>query len=133
VVEQARTSRPQAHNAATGREEVRNERRVSATISRRAAPRAESVSAPVHGSVPEDGGFLAPIAAALTPVDSAREAIPSALFAMTVLAIVLLAFASLSPPVRLSRAGAMLEHKRGSVAVAGAGFLVTAVATYLLL
>jgi hypothetical protein len=113
-----------------------SDRKVSAPITPiagRAAPRLEGASAPVHGPVPEDGGFLAPVAAAFDTVDSAREAIPSALFAMAVLAILLLTVASMPPPLRYSRAGAMLVHKRGSIAVAGGAALVTAVATYLLL
>jgi hypothetical protein len=93
----------------------------------------ESVTASVHGPVPEGAGFLAPVAAALDTVDSAREAIPSALFAMAVLAILLLTVASMPPPLRYSRAGAMLVHKRGSITLAGGGALVTALATYLLL
>jgi hypothetical protein len=93
----------------------------------------KSVTASVHGPVPEDAGFLAPIATALDAVDSAREAIPSALFAMAVLAILLLTLASMPPPVRYSRAGAMLVHKRGSIGLAGGAALITAVTTYLLL
>jgi hypothetical protein len=91
------------------------------------------VTTSVHGPVPEGAGFLAPVAAALDTLGSAREAIPSALFAMAVLAICLLALASIPPPLRYSRAGAMLVHKRGSIGLAGGGTLVTGLATYLLL
>jgi hypothetical protein len=129
--------RPQASRPHTRRLKTTRtgERKASAPIARRAATRVkgESVTASVHGPVPEDAGFLAPVAAALDPVDSAREAIPSALFAMAVLAILLLTVASMPPPLRHSRAGAMLVHKRGSIALAGGAALVTALATYLLL
>jgi hypothetical protein len=91
------------------------------------------VTASVHGPVPEGAGFLAPIAAAFDPVDSKQEAVPGALFAMAALAVFLLGLASMPPPIRGSRGGAMLVHKRGSIAAAGAGALVMALATYFLL
>jgi hypothetical protein len=91
------------------------------------------VTAAVQGPVPEDGGFLAPIGAAFDPVDSPEEAIPGALFAMALLAIFLLATASMPSPVRTSRAGAMLVHKRGSIAMAGGAALAMAVVSYFLL
>jgi hypothetical protein len=91
------------------------------------------VTASVQGPVPEDAGFLRPIAAAFDPVDSPEEAVPGALFAMAALAVFLLAVASMPQPLRGSRGGAMLVHKRGSIALAGGAALVMALATYLLL
>jgi hypothetical protein len=52
---------------------------------------------------------------------------------MAALAVLLLAVAAMPQPVVGSRAGAMLVHKRGSIAVAGTAALAMAVATYLLL
>lgn len=128
------SDRPQASRAHTRLTETRtSDRKVSASIARRAAPHVQDASAAVQGRVPEEGRFLAPIAAALNPVDSAREAIPGALFAMALLAILLLTLASMPPPLRHSRAGAMLVHKRGSIALAGGAALVTALGTYFLL
>jgi hypothetical protein len=130
----AASDQPRASTRQTRPKATRSsDHKVSAPITRRAAPRVKGATASVLGPVPEDGGFLAPIGAAFDPVDSVREAIPSALFAMATLAILLLTLASMPPPLRYSRAGAMLVHKRGSVAVAGGAALVTAVATYLLL
>jgi hypothetical protein len=93
----------------------------------------KGVTAPVQGPVPEDAGLLGPIGAAFDPVDSPREAIPGALFAMAALSVFLLALASMPPPVRDSRAGAMLVHKRGSIALTGGAALLLAIATYVLL
>lgn len=95
--------------------------------------RVRGVTAYVQGTPPEDAGLMATLGAAFDPVDSPEEAIPSALFAMAALAIFLLALASMPPPVRTSRAGALLVHKRGSIALAGGASLVMAVGTYLLL
>jgi hypothetical protein len=52
---------------------------------------------------------------------------------MAALAVLLLGLASLPQPAVGSRAGAMLVHNRGSIAVAGLAALTMAVATYLLL
>jgi hypothetical protein len=91
------------------------------------------VTAAVQGPVPEEGGFLGPIASALDPIDSPREAIPGALLAMALVAVFLLTLASMPPFVRSSRAGAMLVHMRGSIAVTGGAALLIAFGTYLLL
>jgi hypothetical protein len=72
-------------------------------------------------------------ARAVGALEAASQAIPSALFAMAALAVLLLAIAAMPQPVVGSRAGAMLVHKRGSIAMAGAAALAMAVATYLLL
>jgi hypothetical protein len=100
-----------------------------------AAPRATGIrgaSAAVQGPLPEDGGFLGPIGATVGALDDPR-AIPGALFAMALLAVFLLTLASMPTPVRTSRAGAMLVHKRGSITFAGCAALALAVGTYLLL
>lgn len=86
------------------------------------------MTASVQGNPEEEAGFLAPVAAALD-----RPGLPGALFAMAALAAILLAVAAMPAPVRTSRAGAMLVHKRGSIALAGAGAFVMALGTYLLL
>jgi hypothetical protein len=91
----------------------------------------QGVTASVQGEPEEDAGFLAPVAAALERLD--EPALPGALFAMAALAAMLLAVAAMPAPVRTSRAGAMLVHKRGSIALAGVGALVMALTTYLLL
>jgi hypothetical protein len=64
---------------------------------------------------------------------SAARAIPSALFAMALMAILLLGLAAIPQPVGTSRAGALLVHRRGSIAAAGLAALALAIATYLLL
>lgn len=78
-----------------------------------------------------DLSFFGPIGAGLGTLDNA--AIPTALFAMALLAVFLLGLASMPLPLRASWAGAMLVHQRGAIALAGAGALAVAVATYLLL
>jgi hypothetical protein len=95
--------------------------------------RVKGVTASVQGPVPEDAGFLGPIGTALSSLESARDALPRALFALALLAVLLLGLASMPLPARASRTGAMLVHMRGSIAVAGVGALVLAVATYLFL
>jgi hypothetical protein len=97
------------------------------------SPQVKGVSASVQGPVPEDGGFLAPLGAALNSLDDPAKAIPGALFAMALLAVFLLTLASTPLPVRTSRTSAMLIHKRGSIAAAGVAALGMAIATYLLL
>jgi hypothetical protein len=97
------------------------------------APRVRGVNASVRGPIPEGGGFLAPIGAALGALDDPAQAIPGALFAMALLAVFLLAVASAPLPLRSSPTGAMLVHKRGSIAAAGVAALAMAVATYALL
>ncbi len=75
--------------------------------------------------------MFAPVATALEKLS--EPGLPGALFAMAGLAAFLLAVAAMPAPVRTSRAGATLVHKRGSIAVAGTAAFVMAVATYLLL
>jgi hypothetical protein len=85
------------------------------------------------GLVEAEGPIRRPLRkAAGTLVETAR-AIPSALFAMAILAVCLLAVASLPQFGSTSRAAAMLVHKRASLAAAGGATLLTAVTTYVLL
>jgi hypothetical protein len=93
----------------------------------------EKATAPVQGPMPEGAGFFGPIGSAFTRLDIPREVIPSALFAMAALAILLLGLATVPLPARTSRTGAMLVHMRGSIALAGMAALMMAVATYFLL
>jgi hypothetical protein len=97
------------------------------------APQVKGVSASVQGPAPEDGGFLGPLSAALGSLDDPAKAIPGGLFAMAALAVFLLSLASMPMPLRTSRAGATLVHKRGSIAAAGIAALGMAIATYFLL
>jgi hypothetical protein len=89
--------------------------------------------AAVQGPLPEDAGFFAPIGTAVGTLDGPADVIPPALFAMSLLAILLLGLASIPLPARASRTSAMLVHMRGSIALAGTAALMMAVATYFLL
>jgi hypothetical protein len=91
------------------------------------------VTASEHPREPDEGAFSAPVTAAVRTLNDAAKGIPPALFAMAALAVLLLGVASMPQPIRTSRAGAMLVHKRGSIALAGAAALAMAIATYLLL
>lgn len=74
-----------------------------------------------------------PLFKAVGTVEDAARAIPPALFAMAALAVLLLALASMPQFGAPTRAGAMLVHKRASIAMAGGAALLTAIATYLVL
>ena len=88
---------------------------------------------PVQGGPVEGAGFFGPIGSAFNALDVPRQVVPTALFAMAALAILLLGLASAPLPARTSRTGAMIVHMRGSIALAGTAALVLAVWTYLLL
>ncbi len=60
-------------------------------------------------------------------------AVPPAIFALSGLAVLLLAFASMPQPIRTSRAGATLVHHRGTIALAGVTVLITSLLAFLLL
>ncbi|MGZ8794281.1 MAG: hypothetical protein ACXW0F_06535 [Gaiellaceae bacterium] len=74
-----------------------------------------------------------PFAAAAETIQSAADAIPPVLFALALLAVLLLAMAAMPQPVRASRAGAALVHHRGALALAGVGVLLAAVLSFVLL
>jgi len=74
-----------------------------------------------------------PFAAAAETFQSAADAVPPVLFALALLAVLLLAMAATPQPVRASRAGATLVHHRGTLALAGVGVLVAAVLSFMLL
>lgn len=120
-------SRPEKRAAAAV---ARPSRETASPIARAGGPRVRGVTASVRGPVPEDGGFLAPIGAAFS---DPQQVIPGALLAMAAMAVFLLGIASMPPPIRSSRTGAMLVHKRGSIALAGGASLAMAAGTYLLL
>jgi hypothetical protein len=90
---------------------------------------AATASAPARRPIAEP----APSADVLGTLASVARAVPAALFAMAALAVLLLAAAAIPQPVGASRTGAMLVHRRGSIAVAGLAALAAAVVTYLLL
>jgi hypothetical protein len=74
-----------------------------------------------------------PFAAASETLQSAADAVPPVLFALALLAVLLLGLAAMPQPVRASRAGATLVHHRGALALAGAGVLIAAVLSFMLL
>jgi hypothetical protein len=104
------------------------ERKTAAPVAR--VSQVKGVAVAVQGPLPEDEGFLS---GALGTLDDPGRAIPGALLAMAALAVFLFGLASMPPPVRTSWPGAVLVHKRASIASAGSAALVMAVATYLLL
>jgi hypothetical protein len=133
-------SGPDGAGGASSRPFILRERRQAAQAAR--APSTARETRPAGRSTPISDATLAPhrpIREEGSPrltfgaLEAASGAIPSALFAMAALAVLLLALASMPQPVAGSRAGAMLVHKRGSIAVAGLAALAMAVATYLLL
>lgn len=87
----------------------------------------------VQGRPAEGAGFFGPIGTAFNALDVPRAVVPTALFAMAALAILLLGLASAPPPGRMSRTGAMVVHMRGSIALAGTAALLMAAASYFLL
>jgi hypothetical protein len=82
---------------------------------------------------PSDTVSPGPLGAAADTIQSAAEAVPPVLFALAVLAVMLLALASMPQPLRASRAGATLVHHRGTLALAGVGVLIAAVVSFALL
>lgn len=54
-------------------------------------------------------------------------AVPPALFALALLAVLLLSVAAMPQPLRASWAGAALVHHRGTIALAGVGVLAVAI------
>lgn len=85
------------------------------------------------GLLDADGPIGRPLGQAAGTLQEAARTIPPALFAMAALAVLLLAAASMPQVGRSSRTSAMLVHRRASIAVAGGGALLTAIATYLVL
>ena len=88
-------------------------------------PRGSGLRRP-HGPIRE------PISRAADAIGDAARATP-ALIALAALAVLLLALAAMLRPLATSSSGATLVHKRGSIALYGAGALAVAVVTYLLL
>jgi hypothetical protein len=82
---------------------------------------------------PSDAVSPGPLGAAADSIKSAADAVPPVLFALALLAVMLLALASMPQPVRATRAGATLVHHRGTLALAGVGVLVAAVVSFALL
>ena len=74
-----------------------------------------------------------PLAAAAETIQLAADAVPPMLFALALLAVLLLGLAAMPQPVRDSRAGAALVHHRPTLALAGAGVLIAAVFSFMLL
>jgi hypothetical protein len=85
------------------------------------------------GLLDADGPIGRPLGQAAGTLQEAARTIPPALFVMAALAVLLLALASMPQIGGPSRASAMLVHRRASIAVAGGGALLTAIATYLVL
>jgi hypothetical protein len=88
---------------------------------------------PRGGLLDAEGPIGGSLTSAANKVKEAARSVPPALFAIVAIAVLLLAVASLPQIGRPSRAGAMLVHKRASIAAAGGAALTTAVAAYLLL
>jgi hypothetical protein len=72
---------------------------------------------------PPDGA----LGATLGTLRSAAGAVPPALFALALLAVMLLFVAAMPQPLRASWAGAALVHHRGTIAIAGVGVLAAAI------
>jgi hypothetical protein len=88
---------------------------------------------PRGGLLDVDGLIGGPLTSAADTVREAARKVPPALFAIVALAVLLLAIASMPQIGGPSRAGAMLVHKRASIATAGGAALMMAIAAYLLL
>jgi hypothetical protein len=80
----------------------------------------------------EDEALGGPLAAAVETLQSAAEAVPPVLFALALLAVLLLGVAAMPQPMRASRASAALVHHRGTIALAGVGVLMAAISFSLL-
>jgi hypothetical protein len=80
----------------------------------------------------EDEALGGPLAAAVETLQSAAEAVPPVLFALALLAVLLLGVAAMPQPMRASRASAALVHHRGTLALAGVGVLMAAISFSLL-
>jgi hypothetical protein len=74
-----------------------------------------------------------PIGAALGTLRAAADAVPPVFFAFAALAMLLLGVASMPQPLGTSRAGALLVHHRGTIALAGAGVLITGLVAFIAL
>jgi hypothetical protein len=74
-----------------------------------------------------------PLGAALGTLRAAADAVPLVFFAFAALAMLLLGVASMPQPLGTSRAGALLVHHRGTIALAGAGVLITGLVAFIAL
>jgi hypothetical protein len=74
-----------------------------------------------------------PFGAALGTLRAAADAVPPVFFAFAALAMLLLGVASMPQPLGTSRAGALLVHHRGTIALAGAGVLITGLVAFIAL
>lgn len=81
----------------------------------------------------EDGALGGPLGTVVETLQSAADAVPLALFALAVLAVLLLGVAAMPQPLRASLAGATLVHHRGTIALAGVGVLIGALLSFALL
>jgi hypothetical protein len=75
----------------------------------------------------EDEAPAGALGATLETLRMAADAVPPALFALALLAVILLFVAAMPQPLRASWAGAALVHHRGTIAIAGVGVLAVAV------
>jgi hypothetical protein len=67
------------------------------------------------------------LGATLDTLRAAAVAVPPALFALALLAVLLLSIAAMPQPLRSSWAGAAIVHHRGTIAIAGLGVLGVAI------
>jgi hypothetical protein len=74
-----------------------------------------------------------PLGAAFSTLRSAADAVPAVFFAFAALAMLLLGVASMPQPLGTSRAGALLVHHRGTIALAGVGVLITGLLAFIAL
>jgi len=81
---------------------------------------------------PDGNSQSGPVATAAEKVRAVAQAVPPAVFALALLAALLLAVAAMPQPVRTSRAGATLVHHRATVALMGIGVLIGALLSFAL-
>lgn len=75
----------------------------------------------------EDEAPAGALGATLETLRMAADAVPPALFALALLAVILLFVAAMPQPLQASWAGAALIHHRGTIAIAGVGVLAVAI------
>ncbi len=90
------------------------------------------VSATAATGRPYEDDAAGPLGAAVDTIEAVAEAVPPVLFALALVATLLLAAAAIPRPARTSKTGAALVHHRGTLLLAGLGVLGVALLSFAL-
>lgn len=90
------------------------------------------VSATAATGRPYEDDAAGPLGAAVDTIEAVAEAVPPVLFALALVAMLLLGAAAIPRPTRTSKTGAALVHHRGTLLLAGLGVLGVAMLSFAL-